>query len=120
MRWYEAWRVALRRRGSGGGDDQVTGVQGLEGASVELLTTHFQVRSQWVGPRLCSEVGRRGLLMASGRDPQDLVPNHLKLVQVGWGYLGEPDVGGVVEDGAHDALIYGHQCFGREAQARPS
>ena len=29
-------------------------------------------------------------------------------------------MGGIVEDGAHDGLIGGHQCFGREAPARPS
>ena len=84
MRWNEAWRVALRGRWSwGGGDDQMTGVQGLEGGSVELLTTQFHVRSQGEDPSVCSEVGRRGLLMASVRDPQGLVLDHLKLVQVG-------------------------------------
>ena len=37
---------------------------------------------------------------------------------MGWGYLGEPDGGGIVEDGAHDGLVSGHQLFGREAPAR--
>ena len=61
----------------------MTGVQRLEGASVELLTTQFQVRSQGEDSSLCSEVGCRGLMMASGLDPQFLVLDHLKLVQVG-------------------------------------
>ena len=32
-----------------------------------------------------------GLLMASGRDPQGFVLDHLKFVQMGGGYLSEPD-----------------------------
>ena len=34
--------------------------------------------------------------------------------------MGEPDEGGIVKDGAHDAPICGLQRFGREAPARPS
>ena len=71
-------------------------------------------------PSLCPEVGRRGLLMASGRYPQGFVLDHLKFVQMGGGYLGEPDGGSIVKDGAHDGLICGHQGFGCEAPARHS
>ena len=58
--------------------------------------------------------------MASGRDPQGYVLDHLKLVRMGGGHLGEPDGDGMVKDGAHDGLIRGHQSFGREAPAQPS
>ena len=52
MRWNEAWRVSLRGRWSGGGgDDQVTRVQGLEGASVKLLTTQFPGTLSGGGPQ---------------------------------------------------------------------
>ena len=78
------------------------------------------MRPRGQDPSLRSEVGRRGLLMASGCDPQSFVLDHFKLVQMGVGHLGEPDGGGVVKDGAHDGLICGHQCFGHEAPARPS
>ena len=49
------------------------------------------MRPQREDPSLRNEVGRRGLLMASGRDPQGLVLDHLKLVQVTRGHLDEPD-----------------------------
>ena len=75
------------------------------------------MRPQGEDPSLRPEVGRRSLLMASGRDPQGFVLDHLKFVQIG-GCLGEPDGGGIVQDGAHDGLIRGHQGFGREAPAR--
>ena len=39
VRWYEAWRVALR--GWGSGEREVTGVKGLEGAGIELLAAEF-------------------------------------------------------------------------------
>ena len=47
--------------------------------------------------------------MASGRDPQGLVLYHLKLVQMTRGHLGEPDGGSVVDNGAHNGLVGGHQ-----------
>ena len=53
------------------------------------------MRSQGEDPNHGSEVGRHGLLVASNLDPQGLVLDHLKLIQVGRGYLGEPDIGGV-------------------------
>ena len=68
-------------------------MQGLEGAGIELLAAEFPVRPQGGDPSLCSEVGRHSLLVASGCDPQGLVLDHLKLVQVGRGYLGGPDGG---------------------------
>ena len=34
--------------------------------------------------------------------------------------MGEPDEGGVVQDGANDGLVRGHQGFCREAPAQPS
>ena len=34
--------------------------------------------------------------------------------------MGEPDRGGVVQNGAHDGLVCGHQGFSREAPARHS
>ena len=49
------------------------------------------MRPQEKDPSLNSEVEHRGLLMAAGRDPQKLVLDHLKFVQVGRGHLGEPD-----------------------------
>ena len=58
--------------------------------------------------------------MASGRDPQGFVLYHLKFVQMGGGYLGEPDWGSIVKDGAHDGRIHGYQGVGCEAPARPS
>ena len=62
MRQNEAWRVARRGRGVGrGGDDDVTGLHGLEGADIKLLGTEFQVRSQEEENNLCSEVGHCGL-----------------------------------------------------------
>ena len=51
----------------------MTGVQGLEGAGIELLRAQFYVRPQGEYPSLFSEVRCSGLLMASGRDPQKLV-----------------------------------------------
>ena len=71
-------------------------------------------------PQSLPEVGRRGLLMASGRDPQGFVLDHLKLVHMAGGYLCEPDGGSIVQDGAHNGLIHDNQGFGREAPARPS
>ena len=58
--------------------------------------------------------------MASGRDSQSIILVHLKNVQVGRGHLSEPDIGGVVQDEAHDGLIRGQQGFGRESPDRPS
>ena len=58
--------------------------------------------------------------MASGRDPQGFVLDHLKFVQMGGGHLGEPDGGSIVKDGAHNGAIRGHQGFGREAQLDPA
>ena len=75
------------------------------------------MRSQEEDASLCSEVGRRGLLMASGGDPQGFVLDHLKLVQMGGGYFGEQDGGGIIKDGVHDGLICGHQCFSCKAPA---
>ena len=98
----------------------MTGVKGLEGAGIELLAAEFQVRPQGEDPSLHPEVGRRGLLIASGRDPQGFVLDHLKFVQMGGRYLGEPHGGSIVQDEAHDGLICGHQDFGHEAPARPS
>ena len=78
------------------------------------------MRPQGEDPSLRPEVGRRGLLMTSGRDPQGFLLDHLKLIQTGGGHLGEPDGSSIVKDVAHDGLICGHQCFGCEAPARPS
>ena len=66
------------------------------------------------------EVGRRGLLIAFGRNPQGFVLDHLEYVQTGGGHLGESDGGSIVKDGAHNGLIGGHQGFGCEAPAQPS
>ena len=55
--------------------------------------------------------------MASGRDSQSLVLDHLKFVQVGRGHFSEPEGGGVVQDGAQDGLLRGHQRFSTEAPA---
>ena len=49
--------------------------------------------------------------MATGRDPQSFVLDHLEFVQMGWGHLGEPDGSGIIEDGVHDGLVGGHQSF---------
>ena len=57
--------------GSGGGDDEMTGVYGLLGAGIELLGTKFQVRPQEEDPRLGSKLGHRGLLVAYGRNPSE-------------------------------------------------
>ena len=46
--------------------------------------------------RLGFEVGHHGLLMAAGRDPQSLVLDRLKFVQVGRGHLSDPDEGGTI------------------------
>ena len=91
---------------------EVTGMYRLEDACVELLYTQFSGED----PNLYSEVGHCGLLMAVGRDPQSLVPDQLKFVQVGRGHLNEPNRGGVVKDGAPNCLM----CyFGRETPAPP-
>ena len=52
--------MALRGRGWGG-DDEMTRVNGLEGASIELLGTKFQVHPQGEDSSFGSEVGYRGL-----------------------------------------------------------
>ena len=52
--------------------------------------------------------------MATGRDPQSFVLDHLEFVQMGWGHLGEPNGSGIIEDGVHDGPVGGHQSFGRE------
>ena len=51
-------------------------MHGLEGASQKLMGTEFH-----------------SLQIASGRDSQSLVLDHLKFVQVGRGHMGEPDEG---------------------------
>ena len=116
MLWYEAWRVALMGNGRLRLGDWGVRV----GGRIELLSAQFKVRPQGENPSLCSEVGCRCLLMATGRDPQSLVLDHLKYVQVWWGHLGEPDGKGIFKDGAHDGLISGHQGFGCEAPVWPS
>ena len=75
------------------------------------------MRPQGEDPSFRPEEGRRSLLMASGHDPQCFILDHLKLVQMGGGHLGEPDGGGIVKDGMHNGLLCGHQCFGCEPPA---
>ena len=58
--------------------------------------------------------------MTSGRDPQSLVLDHLESVQVRRRHLGEPDKGGIVQDGAQDGLIRSHQRFSPEVQLDPA
>ena len=49
------------------------------------------MRPQGEDPSLQPEVRRRGLLMASSRDPQGFVLDHLKLVQMEGGHLAKTD-----------------------------
>ena len=51
----------LGARGPGGGYDEVTCGHRLEGASIKLLGTDFQVCPIGEDPSLCSEVGLCGL-----------------------------------------------------------
>ena len=77
VRWYEAWSVALNRRGLWGGggiDDEVVGGR-----------LHRTVAStvQWKGPNLGPDVGYRGLFVVAGRDPQCLILDLFKFIHMG-------------------------------------
>ena len=58
--WGETWRVALGGERSWGEMTRL-GMHGLEGASIKLLRTEFQVRPQGEDPSLSSNVGHRCL-----------------------------------------------------------
>ena len=62
------------------------------------------MRPQGKDPSLGYEVGHRSLLIATGRNPQSLVLDHLKFVQVCKRHLREPDGSAIIEDGALDTV----------------
>ena len=110
-RWYEAWSVALSRRGLRGGvDDEVVGGR-----------LHRTVPStvQWKGPNLGSDVGYRGFFVVAGRDPQCLILNHFKFIHMGGGPYGLT-IWVRHSLGWGDGRTCSHQRLGREAPAWPS
>ena len=49
--------------------------------------------------------------METSRDPQSLVLDRLKFVEVCFRHFGEVNESGVVEDGAHNGFVSGHQSL---------
>ena len=87
------------------------GVGGAEGTKKELGTEEGQVVLDGENLGLCLKMALGGHLQRPSGDPEGSVLDPLELEDSRVGRVGEPDGGGIGEEGADEGFICDEECF---------